>query len=277
MTRSRLLTVVGVLFVLGSLLLVGRLLRMGSAPPEWTSAPPPATSPPSGAPSAPDTSPPPAEESPPSGAPSAPVTSPPPALPAFPWPPPKASAEHQIRRKWVADSPGTQLKDVAERIETALDDARYETWRHLSVPHGFALVTQLEQIRPDGTPLPDKERFRSDLPSFADLSFVEFLKVLAKAPPGHYRVIVFVVTDTPFAPSATKPTEREAQQWLAVGWNRLPSAIGDLPYGDDYRTTALIYQFKRASKNDPAAFVATSPESGRSHLEKARIWSALTR
>jgi hypothetical protein len=196
---------------------------------------------------------------------------------AFPWPPPKASAEYQIRSKWVADDARTRLKDVAKRIETALEDARYETWRYLSVPHGFALVTQIEQIRPDGTPFPARERFRSDLPSFADLTFVEFLKALAKAPPGHYRIMAFVVTDTPFAPSAAKPTEGEARQWLAAGLNRLPTAIGQLPYDDDYRTTALVYEFKRSSKNDPAMFVATSAQSGRSHLEKARIWDGLSR
>jgi uncharacterized protein YbdZ (MbtH family) len=87
---------------------------------------------------------------------------------------------------------------VANRIAAAIEDARYDTWRFLSIPRGFALVSQLERIRPDGTPLPDKERFRSDVPSFAELSFVELLMALAKAPPGHYRVIVFVVTDTPF-------------------------------------------------------------------------------
>jgi hypothetical protein len=152
-----------------------------------------------------------------------------------------------------------------------------ETWRYSSVPQGFALVTQLEQRAPDGTPRSGTQRFRADLPSFSDMTFVEFLKALAKAPPGYYRVIVFVVTDTPFSRAVKKPTAEEAQQWLDVGLDRLPKSIGMLPYGEDYRTTALIYEFKKASKSVPATFVSKSVESGRTHLEKAGIWEALTR
>lgn len=197
--------------------------------------------------------------------------------PAFPWPPPAASAEHVIRNAWVTKGPDTKLSDVAAKLEEALEDADYETWRYLSVPHGFALVTQIEQIRPDGTPRSGNERFRTDLPSFSDMTFVEFLKALAKAPPGYYRVIVFVVTDTPFSQSEQAPAEKEAQQWLRAGLNQLPKTTGALSYGDGYRSTALIYEFRKPSKKSPATFVPKSSESGRIHLEKAGIWDALTR
>jgi len=199
------------------------------------------------------------------------------AIPAFPWPPPASSAEHQIRNTWVTKGDRTTLSDVAQKLESALEDADYETWRYSSVPRGFALATQLEQIGPDGTPRSGKERFRTDLPSLADMTFVEFLKALAKAPPGYYRVIVFVVTNTPFSRSDSTPTEQEAQRWLHVGLNQLPKSIGVMPYSDDYRTTALVYEFRKASKNSAATFVPKSPESGKIHLEKAGIWDALTR
>jgi hypothetical protein len=195
-------------------------------------------------------------------------------IPQFPWPPPRASAEHQIRNKWVSEDEHTSLLDVAERLETALGNAGFETWKYSSVPHGFALVTQIEQILPDGTPR--KERFRTDLPSLSDLSFVEFLMALAKAPPGYFRVIVFVVTDLPFSRGDTAPAESEARHWLDAGLNKLPKSFGDLIYGADYRTTALIYEFKKLSKQ-PATLVSQSLASGRTHLERARIWDALTR
>ena len=198
-------------------------------------------------------------------------------IPTFPWPPPPASAEHQIRNTWVSKGDHTKLSDVAEKLEAALDDADYEKWKYSSVPRGFALVTQIEQIRPDGTPRTGKERFRTDLPSLSDTTFVEFLKALAKAPPGYYRVIVFIVTDTPFSRVDKKPTAEEAQRWLDVGLNQLPKSMGELTYGEDYRTTSLVYEFKKLSKNAPATFVPKSLESGKTHLEKARIWDALTR
>jgi hypothetical protein len=200
-----------------------------------------------------------------------------PAIPAFPWPPPAASAEHQIRNAWVAKGEHTKLADVARTLEAALDAASYETWRYSSVPRGFALVTQLEQIRPDGTPRPGRERFRADLPSLGDMTFVEFVKALAKAPPGYYRVIVFIVTDTPFSPASKRPSAEEARRWLDIGLNQLPKAMGVLPYEANYRTTALIYEFKKLSKDKPAAFIPKSLETGKTHLERARIWDALTR
>ena len=204
-----------------------------------------------------------------------PDTTPPSAsIPKFPWPPPRASAEHQIRNKWVSEGEQTTLLDVAEKLETALEDAEFGTWKYSSVPNGFALVTQVEQISPDGTPR--RERFRTDLPSLSDLSFVEFLIALAKAPPGYYRVIVFVVTDTPFSQEHAAPTESEARRWLDEGLNKLPRSIGMLTYGEDYRTTALIYQFSKLSKQ-PATLVSPSLASGRTHLERAGIWNALTR
>ena len=200
-----------------------------------------------------------------------------PAIPAFPWPPPAPSAEHQIRNAWVSKGEHTKLSDVAEKLEVALDAASYETWRYSSVPHGFALVTQLEQIKPDGTPRLGKERFRADLPSLGDMTFVEYLKALAKAPPGYYRVIVFIVTDTPFSRVDKRPSADEARRWLDAGLNQLPKSMGVLPYEASYRTTALIYEFKKLSKDEPAAFMPKSLESGKTHLERARIWDALAR
>ena len=297
--RNRLFAVMGLALLLAALvsLVFWQLSRTGSAPPAEEarvgSAAPAAGSPTGPAPPAEEprvSSVAPAEESP--TGPARPENTPQPktrgsiglgvptptaAIPAFPWPPPAASAEHQIRNAWVSKGEHTKLSDVAEKLEAALEDADYETWRYSSVPRGFALVTQIEQIKPDGTPRSGKQRFRADLPSLSDMTFVEFLKALAKAPPGYYRVIVFIVTDTPFSRADKRPSADEARRWLDAGLNQLPKSMGVLTYEEDYRTTALIYEFKKPSKNDPATFVPKSLESGKNHLEKARIWDALTR
>jgi hypothetical protein len=109
------------------------------------------------------------------------------------------------------------------------------------------------------------------------MTFVEFLQALAKAPPGYYRVIVFIITDAPWSQVGEKPTAEQAQQWLNAGVNQLPESIGLLIFGQNYTTTALIYEFKKYSEKDPATFVPNSGESGKSHLEKAGIWDPLTR
>jgi hypothetical protein len=88
---------------------------------------------------------------------------------------------------------------------------------------------------------------------------------------------VFIVTDTPFSRADKRPTADEARVWLDAGLNQLPKSMGVLPYEEHYRTTALIYEFKKLSKDEPAAFIPKSLESGKAHLERARIWDALTR
>jgi hypothetical protein len=196
-----------------------------------------------------------------------------PALPTFPWPPPRASAEYRINNRWVTSGDQTTLLQVADRIEAALSTAQYETWRYLAVPNGFALVTQIERIDLNGNPR--QPRFGTQLPSLADMSFVEFLFALGKAPPGYYRVFVFVATDVPFNQSEERVDEKEAQRWMRAGLTQLPPDIGSMPYGPRYRTTALIYEFSKAAKK-PAALVAPSKASASAHLQKARIWEGLS-
>jgi hypothetical protein len=198
-------------------------------------------------------------------------------VPTFPWPPPPASAEAVIPANWLpATGTPTQLSNVAERLEQALQAAKYRKWSYSSVPNGFALVTQMEQIKPDGTPSPDPARWSTDLPSVRELTLLEFIKALASAPPGYYRVIVFIVTDQPWSRSGDKPTGEEAQRWLAKGFNRLPASIGELPYGKDFRTTALVYEFKKRSESADASLVEDSETGAAEHLRKAGISDPLS-
>ena len=83
--------------------------------------------------------------------------------------PTAASAEHQIRNASLSRGEHTKLPVVAEMLEAALESANYESWRYSSVPRGFALVMQMEQIKLDGTPRSGRERFSPDLASLADI------------------------------------------------------------------------------------------------------------
>lgn len=199
-----------------------------------------------------------------------------PSIPAFPWPPPRPSADYHVGNRWVVDGPNSRLSDVAARIEAALQIAEFSSWRYWSVPHGFALVTQFEQIASDGTPKRGKDRFLTTPPSPAAMTFLEFVAALAIAPPGRYRIIVFVVTDVPFSQAQAPAAETEARRWLARGLFQLPAAIGELRYDDRYRTTALVYEYVRNPGDVDLKPLAESGATGRTHLEKAHIWSAMT-
>ncbi len=197
------------------------------------------------------------------------------AIPAFPWPPPPASADLAIPAQWLPAKGGsTVLSGVASRLEEALRVAAYRRWSYSSVPNGFALVAQMEQIRSDGTPSPEPARWSSDLPSVRDLSLLEFIKALASAPPGHYRVIAFIVSDQPWSRTGSAPTSQEAERWLAKGLTRLPPSIGSLTYGVDYAASALVYEFRKTSGSD-ATFVPSSPTRAEDHLKRAGIVDSL--
>lgn len=197
-------------------------------------------------------------------------------LPAFPWPPPNASAQVELAPSWLPVRGASTLGNVADRLLAVIGEADYRRWSFSSVPHGFALVTQLEQTRADGTPAaPD--RWNDGLPSMATMPFADFLRALIVAPVGYYRVIVFVSTDQPWQMNAPAPTGAEAQRWLSTGLNRLPSGVANLPYTTAYTTTALVYEFTKRSANEPATLVGTSSIGAMTHLERSGVLRPLSR
>lgn len=198
-----------------------------------------------------------------------------PSIPQFDWPPPKASAEESIPDKWLRTGATTRLANVADKFEKALRLAHYEQRSYYAVPRGFALATQLEQIKADGTPMPGADRWKIGTPSVSNLSLASFIKALAKAPAGNYRAIVFVVTDAPWVQSTTAPSDEKIKGWAGGGAHTLPASIGALPYGEDYRARALIYEFKKG-QSGPAKTLLPSAVSGETHLDKGGIWEPLS-
>jgi len=196
-------------------------------------------------------------------------------IPQFDWPPPKASAEESIPDKWLRAGPATRLADVADKFEKALRLAHYEQRSYYAVPRGFALATQLEQIKADGTPMPGTDRWKIGTPSVGNLSLLTFIEALAQAPAGYYRAIVFVVTDAPWVQSTTAPSDEKIKGWAGGGAHALPASIGALPYGDGYRSQALIYEFRKGTSG-PAKTVLPSAVSGETHLDKGGIWEPLS-
>lgn len=201
---------------------------------------------------------------------------PPPNVLRFPWPPPPASAEAAIPRNWISTSEPTRLAQVAETLERALRAARYPKWAYAYVPNGFALVTQMERIKRDGTASLEPARWSTDLPAVTELSPFEFIKALAIAPAGYYRVIVFIVSDQPWSRDGERPSGSEAQRWLAQGMTKLPASMGQIAYTTDFTTTALVYEFKKKTAGADATLVQQSEARAEDHLKKAGIYDPLS-
>ncbi len=196
-------------------------------------------------------------------------------LPEFPWPPPRASASYVLPDGLLASY--HTVGEVTSAILNALEQSGYvERSFYETKQGGVALVTRLERINDDGTPSaaaerwPDiGERYRSSE------SLIDFLEGLFYVDPGHYRVIVFVLQDIPFAQSATGVTAEEARAWLTSGANVLPAQVAARPFGgaNGGHCTALIYEF---ASDGTKVHVVDSRLTGKEHLEKAGLLASLS-
>ena len=195
------------------------------------------------------------------------------SLPEFPWPPPAASASYVLPDR-LLDGYRT-LGDVTEAILAALEQNGYvERSFFRTEPGGVALVTRLERINDDGSPSAENERWPASVKrDEATRTLFEFLQGLFFVDPGHYRLIVFVLQDLPFAQSADTITAEEARAWLTSGVNVLSPQIAKRPFNGGH-VTVLIYEF---ASDGSKVQVVTSQLTGKQHLEKAGLLTVLNK
>ncbi len=202
------------------------------------------------------------------------------ALPEFPWPPPKPSSVAVLTLGTVGDAAGVgaRLRDVDSRISEALAKGGYDERSYYGVPGGFAIVTRLEQITPDGYPVMSN-RWATELApiSLREFSLSKYLEALFSVPKGHYRIFVFIVTANLVVQSGTPVTQGEAKSWVVEGANTLPEWIGSQPYTKEHSSTVYIYEFVQSGVGEEANQNIPSVITGRQHLERAGLWDALER
>lgn len=197
-------------------------------------------------------------------------------LPEFPWPPPQYSGREVVPRDFLDNPEGdTELFDVDRRLQDALEPNGYYESSYYAVPGGFALVTQMEKFEDDGTSVKGRPRWTLETLRLTSFSFRAYLQALFAAEPGRYRLIVFAVTDVPFASSGEEVTQEEARAWLGGGGDRLPPEIGEFSFDESYECTALIYEFARDSEEGEVYFLEPGSLPGRTHLIAAGIWQEL--
>lgn len=198
-------------------------------------------------------------------------TPPEPVLPDFPWPPPAPSTYYVLPDDLLRDH--STVGRAADAIISALERTGYvERTFFRTKPGGVALVTRLERIEPDGRHVePDRwSASEGQINSAAGLA--KFLSGLFFAEKGHYRLIVFILQDSPFIPSSEKMTEVQARGLISQGANILPAETRSQPFSGSY-CTVLIYEF--ASDGATVSLVKQSPLTARQHLEKAGVLSLL--
>jgi hypothetical protein len=175
----------------------------------------------------------------------------------LPWPPPSPSSQMVIDRNFLLEAgPTTSLADVDGTIQAALSGAGYSGSTYWSVPGGFAIVTPLEQTDANGAPLGEQVRWIAAIAGMRAFSLSEYLRALFTAPPGYFRVLVFVVSPQPFAPTDAQATLDIIAGWSRGGLSFLPDSIGGERFTEAHRITVLVYEFvKRHDRDAPIASV----------------------
>lgn len=254
--------------ILGILVAAGVLhaCKKGPEPEPQAPAPAPGTATPPTGTTGSIPAPPPGGDAPPAQVPA--------ALPAFPWPVPLPSAMAslpflEIMQRWRSEHSfparpphsilgtvdlrdfyrnGPKLSDANYALRYLLAQGGYEEVRYYAVPGGFAMVTRLERINSDGVPT---ESGRWDFArSFnGPFTIADYLRALFIAPPGYYRIIVFVLTPRPISAEGTI-TGRDAEAWFTNGGISLPDEIGKRRYTEYYQFSVLIYEFERSADEE---------------------------
>jgi hypothetical protein len=192
----------------------------------------------------------------------------------FPWPPPMPSAREVLPPELFGAGRLLTLGEADALLTRALRSNGYTETSYYEVPGGFAVVTRMEQINDGGGFAP--ARWRLEPGPLARFSLRGYLEALFTAPRGHYRVIVFVVTDTPVTTQSVAVTSADAVRWIGRGHGWLPQQIATLPFVAATRCTALVYEFDRTGSRDPH-LVIPGRLMGRDHLLGAGLWAALER
>lgn len=199
------------------------------------------------------------------------------AMPQFPWPPPTPTASLRLPDRVVGRLPGDSLGSVFDRLRTAMARVELGWWSVYAIgDSGFAIVTRMEAIEPDGRPKAPPNRWLTphdrQEPRFTSIK--DYLSALLTARPGHYRVIVLVVTDRVLTTSGVPLTADSATKLVSGGTDALPGWLRRRTVAPDGRCLALIYEFARPSESDEAVFVANSRATIVEHLSLAGLWTA---
>ncbi len=191
------------------------------------------------------------------------------ALPPFPWPPPKASATLVIDNELMTDEnkEETYLGDINRKLVDALNKNGYFERYYFSVPEGFAIVTRIERYNEDGTIVNQENRWNAEfINNPKEFSFKNILKLLFTANPGYYRFIAFIVTSTTITQDTKTMEYEDWQEWMQTGGLWLPNSIAKKIYTEDYRCTALIYEYERYKNEEVKTYKTPGRLNGWQHL-----------
>jgi len=193
------------------------------------------------------------------------------ALPRFPWPPPEPSARMHMPREPFQSA--SDLDAVSALLLNPLREAGYWEYSFHRVDNGFALVTRLERINDDGSPMDSLQRYQRSTDA-EPFSLSSYIKHLFFAPQGYYRVIIFIVTDRMFAATGAPIKEKEATKLLHQGANVLPPEYKQMAFTEKHGIDVLIYEYLKGQQDRQVSLLLPGRLSPKMHFDKSGLTAA---
>ena len=175
----------------------------------------------------------------------------------FSFPPPGATSYTLLKSEDLRNPAGlTRFDFVSRKIATGLEEAGYMPEQQYAYfwneQDEFAIVTAMERIEPDGTPLVeahDRWNASPNLPSAHGAD--EYFRYLFSGKVVYYRVFAFIVTSKRYGNSLKRNTPPDfvtAFNWTGRGESQLgggdgTTAIESAPFDERYRCYAALYLF----------------------------------
>lgn len=154
-------------------------------------------------------------------------------------------------------------------LKQGLDHCGYDEKRYYYIPHGFALVTQMEQINVNGSSRMPPDRWSSKIAVDINNPW-DYIKALISTATGYYRVLVFLISDIDHSVGNNYISETEARKWLGSGYITLPTDIRNIRFTKNYNCTLLIYHYKK-QQGEKAQQVFPDPLTGKTHFVRSRL------
>lgn len=180
----------------------------------------------------------------------------------FPVPYPVPSAVYVLNATSISSV--RYFSQVDSILKAGLDKCSYDERSYYYIPHGFALVTQMEQINSAGSSLDPPDRWDSRIANNINNPW-DYIKALFTTSKGYYRVLVFLFTDINLRSNNDFASESDAKKWLNNGFSDLPNELKNTTFTNKYRCTLLVYHYEKQPGSE-AKMLTPSDLSGKKHF-----------
>jgi hypothetical protein len=195
--------------------------------------------------------------------------------PLFPLPPPSFTAFARVPAELLGTA-NTELATVHGRLLRAFEYLGFPEPAVFQTPGGFALVTNVERIAADGTPMYGRDRFTAGKVPLAKFAPEEWMKRFFFGDERQFRLTVVVLAPEKLRGPSLTITEDAAREWIQHGGTALPAAVATTRLVA-VSPVVLFYHFAKTGGTVQLIPETKTPLPGSVHLQKLALLAALER